>query len=462
MIAGGLTLAGDSNRARKNYRRYALTSKEVLFNLPAAKRARVRQVPIMWMDDDEEGVLYPHEDALVIKATATGKEFQRILVDTRSSVDILFKSTLDEMGIVELKLEQTNTSLKGFGGGWLTPMGIIELPITEGSKSFEKTVMLDSIVVEEKSPYHMILGRPFMRVSQCVTSTHYLALQYRVNGVVGMVRGDQRIARSCYATAAKETLQVTTLDNRGDSKKGRQEPAEKLEEVLMSKDNPSIVVRIKSGLGETTREVYVDGMITKSKNSADHVRHLEETFDLLRKYQMKLNPEKCAFGVSSGKFLGFLISHRGIEANPEKNTGSDRNEVPRIVKEIMRKLRKIEWTAECEEAFGQLNEYLASAPLLSTPREGDELYLYFAVSKWATNSVLVREDEGKQHPVYYTSKALVDAETRYPMMEKWALALVTAAHKLRPYFQAHLIVVMTDQPLRQTLLKPDASGRLVK
>ena len=63
---------------------------------------------------------------------------------------------------------------------------------------------------------------------------------------------------------------------------------------------------------------------------------------------------------------------------------------------------------------------------------------------------------------YTTSKALVDAETRYPLMEKWALTLITAARKLRPYFQAHPIVVMTDQPLQQMLQKPDASGRLVK
>ena len=64
--------------------------------------------------------------------------------------------------------------------------------------------------------------------------------------------------------------------------------------------------------------------------------------------------------------------------------------------------------------------------------------------------------------MYYTSKALVDEEIRYPVLEKWALALVTTARKLRPYFQAHPIVVMTDQPLRQMLLKSYASGRLVK
>lgn len=62
----------------------------------------------------------------------------------------------------------------------------------------------------------------------------------------------------------------------------------------------------------------MDNIITKSKEPADHVGHLEETFELLRRYKIKLNPEKCAFGICSGKFLGFMVSHRGIEANPEK------------------------------------------------------------------------------------------------------------------------------------------------
>ena len=236
-------------------------------------------------------------------------------------------------------------------------------------------------------------------------------------------------------------------------------------------------------------EVYVDDMITKSREPRDHVKHLEETFELLRRYEMKLNPEKCAFGVGSGKFLGYLVSHRGIEANPEKIRAVMEMRSPRTVKEVqsltgklaalnrfisratdkchpffqvIKKGRKMEWTPECEEAFGQLKEYLAHAPLLSTPRGGDQLLLYLAISKCATSSVLIREEEGKQYPVYYTSKALADAETRYPLMEKWALALITAARKLRPYFQAHQIMVMTDQPLRQVLQKPDAPGRLVK
>ena len=63
-------------------------------------------------------------------------------------------------------------------------------------------------------------------------------------------------------------------------------------------------------------EVYIDDMLIKSKESPDHTMHLQETFDLLRRHDMKLNPLKCAFGVNSGKFLGFMVTQRGIEANP--------------------------------------------------------------------------------------------------------------------------------------------------
>ncbi|XP_015384632.1 uncharacterized protein LOC107176502 [Citrus sinensis] len=190
VIAGGPTLAGDSNRSRKNYARYAMTSKNVFFNTPVAKRARVSQVPIMWTDEDEEVILYLHEDALVIKATVASKKFDRIQVDTGSSVDVLFKSTLEEMGIADMRLEHTNTSLKGFGGGKLVLLGMVELPITIRSSPTEKTMILDFVVVDEDGFYQMILGRPFPRMSKAVLSNHYLALKYQVNGVVGVVQGD--------------------------------------------------------------------------------------------------------------------------------------------------------------------------------------------------------------------------------------------------------------------------------
>lgn len=82
-----------------------------------------------------------------------------------------------------------------------------------------------------------------------------------------------------------------------------------------------------------------------------------------------------------------------------------------------------------------MKQYLLKALLLSTPREGDILYLYLVISEWATSAIIVREEAGVQYPVYYTSKALLDAKTRYSEMEKWVLALVMVAKKLRPYFQ---------------------------
>jgi len=108
-----------------------------------------------------------------------------------------------------------------------------------------------------------------------------------------------------------------------------------------------------------------------------------------------------------------------------------------------------------------LKEYLTNPPLLSRPTEGEILYLYLAVSPSAVSSTLVREDSGIQKPVYFTSKALHGAEERYPRIEKLAFALVISARRLRPYFQAHAIRVLTEYPMKKVLQKLDLSGRLV-
>ncbi|KAL5538900.1 hypothetical protein UlMin_046252 [Ulmus minor] len=205
-----------------------------------------------------------------------------------------------------------------------------------------------------------------------------------------------------------------------------------------------------------TMEVYVDDMLVKSLKADKHIDNLRESFEVLREYKMKLNPAKCAFGVTSGKFLGFMVNHRGIEANPAKIQALLDMESPRKVKEVQ------SLTGRCEQSFQELKTYLGRPPLLSKPQEGESLILYLAVSKGAVSSALIREEEGVQWPIYYTSKSLLDAETRYPEVEKLALALMIAARKLRPYFQAHTIIVPTKFPLKQILQKPDTSGRLAK
>ena len=107
-----------------------------------------------------------------------------------------------------------------------------------------------------------------------------------------------------------------------------------------------------------------------------------------------------------------------------------------------------------------MKKYLSSPPLLSPSKPGEELYLYIAVSQAAISATLVREEEGTQRPVYFVSKAFQGVEERYPQMEKLAFTLVTAAWKLKPYFQAYTIIVLTDQPLKRAMSSPEAVGRM--
>ena len=88
------------------------------------------------------------------------------------------------------------------------------------------------------------------------------------------------------------------------------------------------------------------------------------------------------------------------------------------------------------------------------------MFLYLAVSPIAVSAALVREEDKVQKPVYYTSRALCGVEERYPPTEKLAFALVTVARKLKLYFKAHTVVVLTDKHLRRAMSNPEAAGRM--
>ena len=114
---------------------------------------------------------------------------------------------------------------------------------------------------------------------------------------------------------------------------------------------------------------------------------------------------------------------------------------------FFRMLKKsFEWTTKCQQAFEKLKTYLSSPPLLSPSQSKEELFLYLAVSSATINAALVKEEDKVQKPVHYASRALRGAEERYPPMEKLTFVLVTAARKLKPYFQAHTIIVLTTSP----------------
>ncbi|KAM2137967.1 hypothetical protein ACFX1Q_010080 [Malus domestica] len=117
---------------------------------------------------------------------------------------------------------------------------------------------------------------------------------------------------------------------------------------------------------------------------------------------------------------------------------------------------------ECEKTFQDLKQYLTSPPLLFKPEVAENLYIYLAVSEVAVSSALIQEELGARLLVFYTSKALIGFETRYPKIEKLILVLVVAAWKLRPYFQGHSVIIMTQYSLLSVLHSPDASQRVMK
>ena len=178
-------------------------------------------------------------------------------------------------------------------------------------------------------------------------------------------------------------------------------------------------------------EVYIDDMLVKSVKAELHITHLAEAFQVLKGYNMKLNPSKCAFGVFVGKFLGFIVNSRGIEANLDKIKAMLDMLPPSNIKEIQlltgrivvlsRFVSKVsdkcqpffqvlkkafQWDAQCKKAFTALKTYLSSPPVLVRPSEGELLTLYLVVSNFSTSATLVREWDKVQQPVYYCSQAL--------------------------------------------------------
>ncbi|CAL8162505.1 unnamed protein product [Prunus armeniaca] len=190
-------------------------------------------------------------------------------------------------------------------------------------------------------------------------------------------------------------------------------------------------------------------MLIKVPEGVDHIKNLIEAFNLLRQYCMKLNSSKCTLAVSADQFLGYLVAQQGIEVHPSQSKVILEMKLPSTMKEIQSLTVKAV----------TLNRFLSRStekfrPFFKALKKGQK-------DKWdeecETCLALIREELGAKHPVFYTSKALLDVETHYPKFDKLILALAVSTRKLRPYNQANRIIDMIDFPLRSILHSLDAS-----
>jgi phage FluMu protein gp41 len=201
---------------------------------------------------------------------------------------------------------------------------------------------------------------------------------------------------------------------------------------------------------------YVDDIVVKSTQRKDHISDLAETFANLR-----LNPEKCVFGIHKGKVLGCLVSTKGIEANPDKIKALIEMQDPVSVKDVqkltgrvaalnrfipraaerslpffqvLRSTKNFQWSETQKQAFQKLKDYLSNMTKLCPPEPRSPLLLYVSASNSAVSAVLVHEKEEagkfKQIPVYFASEALSGSKIFYSELEKIAYAVIMAARKL--------------------------------
>ncbi|XP_050914774.1 uncharacterized protein LOC127129671 [Lathyrus oleraceus] len=239
-------------------------------------------------------------------------------------------------------------------------------------------------------------------------------------------------------------------------------------------------------------EVYVDDMIAKLQTEEDHIVNLQKLFYHLRKFKLRLNPAKCTFGVRSGKLLGFIVSQRGLEVDPDKVKDIQEIPSPRTEKEVrgflgrlnyiarfishltttfepifklLRKNQAIKWNEDCQKAFDKIKEYLQEPPILVPPVPGRPLIMYLTVLDNSMGCVLGQQDEtGKrEHAIYYLSKKFTNCESRYSLLDKTCYALVWAARRLRQYMVCHTTLLISRMdPIKYIFKKPAVTGRIAR
>jgi hypothetical protein len=215
---------------------------------------------------------------------------------------------------------------------------------------------------------------------------------------------------------------------------------------------------------------------------------LAVTFANLRAANLKLNPEKCVFGIDKGKVLGCLVSTKGIEANPNKIKALVEMQDPVSVQDVqkltervivlnrfipraaerslpffqvLRSTKNFQWSETQKQAFQEIKECLYNMTKLCPLEPRSPLLLYVSASNSAVSIILVqeKEEEGKlkQIPVYFASEALSGSKIFCSELEKIAYAVIMAARKLRHYFEGHRIRFITNQPLSDLFANREAS-----
>ncbi|GJV53190.1 reverse transcriptase domain-containing protein [Tanacetum coccineum] len=324
------------------------------------------------------------------------------------------------------------TSLTSFSGETIWPLGQLRLLVTIRDADHCTRAWMNFMILKSMSPYNGIIGRSGSGNRRNAIRKGMNWAMHTPEEKPGYIRmAFVRYDRSTAISSGTPTQYPRRIFTSSTEKKGA---------------SPQIV-RKPSKMSYTEAEM---------------LRDIEETFCTLRKINMKLNPKKCTFGEVEGMFLGYTITPEGIKPCPDKTEAVLQLSSPRTIKEKCIKKSDFHWTSEAKQAFMQLKQHLSELPLLVAPKPKEELIIYMSASYGAVSAVLMTKRGTVQMPVYFISRALQGPELNYTPMENLVLSLVFAAKRLRRYFQAHPIAVITDQPIKQIISRLDVAGGATK
>nr|GEW09421.1 reverse transcriptase domain-containing protein [Tanacetum cinerariifolium] len=425
---------------------------------------------------------------------------------------------------VRSHLKASQTELVGFLCEQLLPLGKIELEVAFGTKGLSRRMTMKFTMVRAASPNSGILGRiekkkpipegerapeqerlqakeeavlvnPAFLVQKLIIETQFS--KDRHSQLINLLRNNLDVFTwepSDMAGVLKRSLSTPSMSidqsRRWHRSKEFWDEEDKEKTAFYTDQGTYCYIKMPFGLknaGATYQRVVdsafqtqlgrnleacVDDMIIKIKTERDMVMDIAETFHNLQKINMKLNPKKCSFGVIEGKFLGYMVTSEGIRANPKKTKAMSDMQSPKTLREtqslsgklaaLNRFLSKLaerslpffemlknitkenkdeyRWMEAAEKAFQELKKLIMELPTLTTLIKKEPLFIYLATSR----------------------DAVIGAKRNYAPLEKLISCLLHLSRRLRWYFEAHPIKVITDEPIKQILNKPEASGKLAK
>jgi hypothetical protein len=234
--------------------------------------------------------------------------------------------------------------------------------------------------------------------------------------------------------------------------------------------------------------IYLDDITGFSTYDDEHLQHLKQAFEKCRRYGISLNPKKSHFFMEEGKFLGHIVSPKGIKIYPERVKSIQQIDIPsnkksiqsfigkinflrrfipnfaEIIKYIIDMLKKdaeIKWIPEAKESFENIKKSLIKAPILIIPNYSKEFFIFsFSSEDTIVFVLLQRNYQGYEQPISFFSKTLRDSELKYDIMEKHAYALVKALKSLRVYvLQSEITAYVPSSEVKEISVQPGCEGK---